>query len=151
MMRKLLGPLLLAAFVVVTLGALAGGFLIIGTPAEQRALSFDKKRSNHLLQIANAVDVHWEHNGQLPASLDEVTNLWVREAADPETGAPYRYQVTGERSYQLCATFAQKQDEPARDPWSNRFGRHGAGEHCFDLTSGEAWQMFRAPPSVLQY
>lgn len=149
-MTKLsIGPLLIAAFVVLSLAAVAGGFLVIGSPVQQRQLTLDSKRTNDLLQIANAVDTHWEATGSLPASLNDVSNAWVREVADPETGEPYRYRVTGKRTFQLCATFALKDDEPARDPWEDRFARHDAGPHCFDLRAADIRPHFR-PPSSLQ-
>lgn len=146
-MRKLSGgSWLLAAFIVVSLAAVAGGFLIIGPPSEQRLRAFDKKRSEHLIQMAKAIDSHWNRNGSLPAALDSIANPWASELRDPETGEPYGYEVTGADRYKVCAVFALADDEPADSPWEHRFSTHGKGLHCIELTAGGAGQLFGTPP-----
>jgi hypothetical protein len=47
---------------------------------------------------------------------------------DPESGAPYTYQVTGESTFKVCATFAQARDRASDPAWN-----HPAGRHCFDF------------------
>jgi hypothetical protein len=61
-------------------------------------------------------------NQRLPATLDELktTNPGLR-TTDPETHAPYRYSVLGERQYQLCAVYARENPGPAAHP---------AGTYC---------------------
>jgi len=132
-MRKVsVGHILIAAFSCVVLATIIGGIVIIGTPAEQRLIALDKKRVSDLNQIARKVRDHQAKNGILPASLSDIPNEWVSHAADPETGEPYTYRVTGERSFQLCAVFARKDNEHRKQPTYLRFKTHGQGFHCFD-------------------
>ena len=135
MTRVSTGKLLVGAFVALSLAALVGGFLIIGSPARQRLLALDRQRVNDLTRISNAVRVHWEDNGSLPASLSVLSNAWARQVTDPGSGQPYRYEVTGDETYKLCAVFALKDDESARQPWESRLATHPAGPYCFDLNA----------------
>jgi hypothetical protein len=133
MMRVSIGQLLIAAFVALSLAAVIGGFLTIGSPAKQRLLALDEKRSGNLVGIASSIRSHWEENGRLPAQLSDLSTAWSRNLTDPDSGEPYRYEVTGEKTYKLCAVFALKDDEPGDAPWERQFSTHEAGLHCFDL------------------
>ena len=96
--------------VMVVLGALGGGFYLIGPPAEERARSFDAGREMDLQRLRLAADLYWTRNKRLPASLDELateagTNIYAR---DPQTDAPYAYVVKGADAYRavrrVCAS-----------------------------------------------
>ncbi len=67
----------------------------------------------------------------LPASLDDV-RVGARQRrpriADPESGAPYEYQVMSESTFRVCATFARVRDNPGDVAWN-----HPAGRHCFEF------------------
>jgi hypothetical protein len=58
----------------------------------------------------------------------------VRELnlADPDTGEPYAYHVTGETSYELSAQFALQRDKTQDPFWNHPAGRHG---YTFKLQS----------------
>ena len=117
--------------VLVVLGALGGGFYLVGPPAEERARRLDQRRETDLQRLRLAADLYWTRNGRLPASLDQLseeagTNIYSR---DPETGESYRYTVKASDIYELCAGFAR--DSEARgDFWS-----HAAGPRCFQITA----------------
>ncbi|HMA13605.1 MAG TPA: hypothetical protein VKP12_02385, partial [Kiloniellaceae bacterium] len=83
-----IGPLLIGAFVVLSIAAVAGGFLVIGTPGEQRMIALDKQRIGDLRRLARAVGAYWETHGELPPRLSDIDNDWVPQAADPESGQP---------------------------------------------------------------
>jgi hypothetical protein len=112
------------------LGALGGGFYLIGPPADARARRIDGRRENDLRQLRLAIDLYWTRNNRLPASLDELateagTTIYSR---DPETGQPYDYSVTPPDQYEFCATFARESE--ARDFWW-----HGVGRRCFRMVA----------------
>ena len=113
------------------LGALGGGFYLIGPPADERARRLDARRQNDLQQLSRVVDVYWTRNKRLPASLDEIsreagTNVYAR---DPERGEAYQYRQTSPDSYEICATFTRDSETQA-DFWS-----HGAGRRCFRINA----------------
>jgi hypothetical protein len=122
---------LIVIVVLVVLGALGGGFYLIGPPADERARRFDQRRETDLQRLRLAADLYWTRNRRLPATLDELhkdagTNIYSR---DPETGQPYRYTVKGDEVYELCAEFA-RESELRRDFWS-----HPAGTYCYSITA----------------
>jgi len=127
--------------VLVVLGALGGGFYLIGPPAEERARRLDDRRESDLQRLRLAADMYWTRNRRLPATLDELakeagTNIFSR---DPETGAPYEYTVKvvegrarlSNDTYELCAGF-RRASEMRGDFWS-----HGEGRHCYTITAKE--------------
>ena len=119
--------------VMVVLGALGGGFYLIGPPAEERARSLDARREMDLQRLRLAADLYWTRNKRLPASLDELaaeagTNIYAR---DPQTDAPYAYVVKGAAAYELCAEFARASEQRG-DFWS-----HGAGRQCYSIAAKE--------------
>ena len=119
--------------VLVVLGALGGGFYLVGPPAEERVRRLDTRRQTDLQRLRLAADLYWTRNRRLPATLDELhkeagTDIYSR---DPESGRPYEYVVKGSDTYELCAEFA-RDSELRVDFWS-----HGVGRHCYTMTAKE--------------
>ena len=117
--------------VLVVLGALGGGFYLIGPPAGERARRLDARREQDLQGLRLATDLYWTRNSRLPATLDELakeagTGIYSR---DPETNEPYAYRVTGSDRYELCAAFTTDSDA-RQDFWS-----HSQGRRCFAITA----------------
>ncbi len=117
--------------VLVVLGALGGGFYLVGPPADQRARRLDERRENDLRQLRLAIDLYWTRNNTLPASLQELakeagTTIYSR---DPERGGPYEYSVQPPDRYEVCATFT-RESEARDDFWS-----HGSGRQCYSITA----------------
>jgi hypothetical protein len=119
------------------------GFAVTGSPLSERSRKFDDRRIDALKNIETEIGLICLGPNQyqpvaertmiadLPPSLDEVARLARRrrpDIVDPETGARYRYEVTGESTFVLCASFNQVDD----DPWEVRWN-HPAGEHCFEF------------------
>ena len=128
------GKTLIVGMLVVVVAAAGAAFYVLGSPGEQRLLRLDERRVEDLNGIRAGVNAYWRANRKLPASLDDAregTTLY----RDPVSGAPYDYRVTGERSYELCATFdrAYAPEEPGS---AVRFWPHPAGRHCFGLDAG---------------
>lgn len=142
--QRVIAPVALLAVA----SAVVAGFLIVGSPSEVRRRKIDDSRLSDLWEIQNSVRwmvIEVAEGGKiklkrpLPKTLEEVAKY--REPIgvyhgldlnDPETGKPYRYKITGETQFQLCATFATSRDEKSRTFWN-----HPAGQHCFlfDVTS----------------
>ena len=123
---QLVGGLL----VIVASAAIVAGIVVIGSPSEERTRRLDRRRVDDLAVMASAVDLFWTRHSKLPASLEELrSEPGTREPADPVTGAPYEYRVSGDRSFELCARF---EGESTGDPAARSgFWSHGAGLHCF--------------------
>jgi hypothetical protein len=117
--------------VLLVLGALGGGFYLIGPPSEERARRLDARREMDLQRLRLAADLYWTRNSRLPMSLDELakeagTDIYAR---DPASGQPYTYVVKGGDSYELCAEFT-RESEGRGEFWS-----HGAGRRCYAITA----------------
>jgi hypothetical protein len=126
-MRKTLASIAVLA----VLGALAGGFYLVGPPAEERVRRLDARREMDLQRLRLAADLYRTRNRRLPASLGELhqeagTSIYAR---DPQSGEPYIYTVRGEDAYELCAEFARESDQPGG------FWSHRAGKHCYAVTA----------------
>jgi len=123
------------------LGIIVGGFFIVGTPAEQRDRRFDEKRVNHLQQLQSHIVNYWQQKEKLPQNLaqleDSISGFLV--PTDPQSQEPYEYRVTGDLSFELCATFktASKDFGQARKPYYGVYGQnweHEKGRNCFERT-----------------
>ena len=136
------------------LAVIVAGFLIVGSPATQRARRFDEQRVWDLQAIQSEVIGRWIRKEALPENLDALPSGATGFAAplDPETRTPYEYRVTGPLAYELCAAF--KTENPQPDPWSyhaplsimphgeypsrvpppNDTWTHGMGRACFSRT-----------------
>jgi len=131
----------------VVITTIVSGFFLIGSPATQRQKRFDDQRVSHLQEITNAVVRHWQHKQELPLTLtgldDSISGFHA--PVDPETESPYTYKVTGDLSFELCATFNTERtyDEYTPYPAQQRLiepypthlkgtWTHTPGENCFE-------------------
>jgi len=94
--------------VAAVLFAIASGFFIVGSPAQQRLIRFDDQRVSDLQNLQSQIINHWTQKQILPATLDELTDSisGFVPPLDPSTNQPYSYQVVTPLSFNLCATFA---------------------------------------------
>jgi hypothetical protein len=126
---------LVASIATVAVGlAIGAGFLVIGSPAEQRLRRLDERRIEDLQTVSNAVGLYWSRHQRLPASLEEVERDQGGNATrrDPVTREPYEYRIDAPKAYALCARFDRASLEAGRRPdtWS-----HEAGRYCFARAS----------------
>lgn len=130
------GRWLLVVACVVVVSTLAAAIVVMGPPAAQRAEKLDRKRAHDLWRIERAVDSYAESKGTLPPDLDTLAGQPGQRlpTTDPDGGSPYGYEITGKRSYRLCAVFTT--DTAATQevgmPWSSEEWKHGTGRQCFD-------------------
>ncbi|HEU4812617.1 MAG TPA: hypothetical protein VFS99_00055 [Xanthomonadaceae bacterium] len=126
------GRWLMVAAGAVVLGAVVAAMLVMDSPSRQRAERLDGIRVDDLQLLASRIDAHADVHERLPERLAVVSGAPGRAVADPGTGQAYQYEITGERSYRLCATFETAPQGsgapmPVHDEW-----RHGEGRQCFE-------------------
>jgi hypothetical protein len=128
------GKVIMTVGTTVVAVSIIAGVILVGSPAEGRREQLDSTRVEDLKRIMSATDSFWERNARLPESLEELTEDARAEVSnvDPGSAEPYDYVVSGEESYELCATFDGESTAPVRS--SADFWRHGAGRQCFELT-----------------
>jgi len=88
--------------------AIVVGFVLVGSPAKQRAMRFDSQRVSNLQNIQYQVLSFWQAKNKLPVTLDEMNDSFSGQqvSVDPETGSVFEYKVTGANSFELCADFS---------------------------------------------
>lgn len=130
---------------------IAGAFFMVGSPFEQRIIKIDQQRVWNLQAIQNEIVYnYWQNKTSLPPSLEALRNdiSGFVPPLDPETGAPYGYNIKGPLIFELCATFGAVSNvvndggmyaEPVT-PYQSLSGRkndvwdHEAGYTCFSRT-----------------
>ena len=120
----------------VVVAAIAAGVFVIGGPGQARQRHLDVERVQSLERIAGTVDTYYRQRHAMPPSLQAlapIANFPGSTLHDPETGAPYRYEITGPASYRLCAVFARRSEEDEAVRWTHR-----AGPVCFAQAAGAA-------------
>ena len=127
--------LAIAAGLVVTATVIAA-IATMGLPASQRDIRLDERRVSDLEHIVEALEIQAERQGSLPPDLATLAGQPGQRlsTADPVDGAAYTYEVTGDRSYRLCAVFTTDTSrEPLHgEPMIDGHWLHGTGRHCFD-------------------
>jgi len=108
--KKKTGLLFGLKSIIFVLALITWSFVIMGSPAKQRALRFDDRRVSDLQSIQSQVINYWQQKEKLPATLSEIANPISSFAipVDPEfeKGIKYEYNVTGKMSFELCGTFS---------------------------------------------
>ncbi|MBX4195518.1 hypothetical protein KW796_00975 [Candidatus Parcubacteria bacterium] len=142
---------------VLVAGSIIAGFVVLGSPATQRAYRRDSDRVMHLENIQWQVISYWQQKEALPVSMDDLAKNELSGwniPSDPASGLPYEYQKTGNLSFKLCAYFdretpeninygggvypmmpfrATMSSEPAMMKGQNNWA-HPAGHYCYDRT-----------------
>lgn len=133
---RAIGKGLLVAAGVLAIGALIGGFLLIGSPNTQRAMRMDERRVQDLLLIENAINIHLVENEKLPPNLQALTTREGLKLSinDPLSGRAYEYVIDDPQRYQLCAVFQTDTADRNRrvGPSMSMEWLHGAGRTCFN-------------------
>ena len=130
------------AFVFVSASAVVAagivGFLLLGSPMEQRLLSLDKERVEDLRQIARQL---WNETGNgngneskpLPDALPKAEER-QDTYRDPKTDEPYEYRRLSDTEYELCATFSRDSETREANSYRNNpQWKHPAGLHCYEF------------------
>lgn len=135
-MRRALNPRQMYAGVAIgaVVAVVTGALMVVGPPHVARRQQFDQQRLGDLMTMTRAVDEFVRRHARLPGSLDELASepQSVVKTQDPEGAEPYGYRATGDRTYEVCATFSLGATA-ADDDAVNRFWSHDAGRKCYAL------------------
>lgn len=128
--------------------AIAAGFLILGSPQQQRLLRLDQERVNSLQSLQSQIINFYQQKERLPQNLRELDDplSYYTIPTDPKTGQDYGYRVTttpGKNpSFEVCATFETESAGVSTDymggtPVARHVGaderwQHGVGQTCFE-------------------
>ncbi len=155
-------PLTILAWIgiVLAIAGIVGGFIVVGSPATQRAVRFDEQRLNDSQAIQYQVINYWQRKQALPQTLADLNDSlgYYSVPTDPETKQPYEYSIKGMMgvrgaqsglTFDLCANFSREStDMSGRGAYSGYNGSmsmpmpmggvkgtswaHPAGHACFD-------------------
>lgn len=84
------------------------GFIIAESPKQARNRRYDEKLIGNFYQIDSALNVYYQQNNRLPASLDELLPspyFLDRQAIQISDDQIIDYKLVDETKYQLCATW----------------------------------------------
>lgn len=137
--------LFVIAVVGITGASILAGFFVAGSPQSERLRRFDDQRVNDLQNIQFEIASYWQAKTALPPSLDDLRDdiRGFAPSMDPESAEPYEYRITGDTSFELCATFKTSNKEELtserRPVLAPPFGfeeswLHDEGHTCFSRT-----------------
>lgn len=123
----------------IVLATLLWGVWLAGSPLSERMRKFDERKVEDLQTILQEVrniavdtrDVEWVLSKPIPQSLQQVQEeaQYTRpDIVDPQTGEAYGYEVLGQSTVRLCATFNAPRDQEYDVRWN-----HEAGVQCFEF------------------
>lgn len=94
---------------ILVLGVIIWSFIVLGAPGSQRKLRLDQRRVQDLQSIQSQVIYYWQQTKSLPKDLKElatpISSYMVPQDPEFMKGKTYEYQVTGDKSFTLCATY----------------------------------------------
>lgn len=132
------------AVVLVVTVATIGGFFLVGSPSQERLRRFDDERVSGLQTIQWQIINYWQSKGRVPTTLDELRDpiSGFTPPLDPETNSVYEYRKTGDRAFELCATFKTPSEVRENMPRPYPLGEkgiqdswtHAAEYTCFSRT-----------------
>lgn len=127
------GRWLAVAAAAVVAATVVAAIFAIGSPATQRQLRLDERRVEDLQHIDMLTRLYAQQRGALPPDLATLAAQPGQRlaVADPVGGERYGYEVTGPRTFRICAVFttdtAAAGNARGGDEWN-----HAAGRQCFD-------------------
>ncbi len=133
---------------IVMLATIVLGFILVGSPMQQRKVRFDDTRVQDLSMIQSQITNYYSLKQALPSTLADLTNplMGFSVPVDPNTGAAFEYTVKSSLSFELCATFEANsvtndsnviKAMPYYDGYNRSFDEnwtHGVGRTCFTRT-----------------
>lgn len=140
--------------------AVLSGFILTGSPFQQRLNKRDSERISHLQTIQWNIVSYWQQKGMLPQNIlqlrDDISGFIPPK--DPVTGADYEYRQIDLLTFELCANFETEQQPtdlyPGRysyngmyqDPFNENW-EHPEGKYCFSRTiDPDRYPLQQKPP-----
>jgi hypothetical protein len=120
----------------VVVATVVAAIVVMGSPSAQRAAKLDSRRVRDLDRIVDVIGHYVERERSLPPDLATLAREPGRRLAivDPVDGSPYAYEITGARTFRLCAVFATDtaKSHEGSERWRGDEWHHGTGRQCFD-------------------
>jgi hypothetical protein len=121
---------------VVVVATIVAAIVVMGSPSTQRAAKLDDRRVRDLDRIVDVIGHYADRKHSLPPDVATLAEEPGRRLAiaDPVDGSPYGYEITGARTFRLCAVFATDTARSHRgsERWRGEEWHHATGRHCFD-------------------
>ncbi|MCA9360846.1 hypothetical protein KC730_03060 [Candidatus Kaiserbacteria bacterium] len=120
------------ALVVVGLGVMQ-----IQSPSDAREIKIDNQMIGDLQDMQWRIEDYYRTNNSLPESINEIYGQFTAPTA-PEGREAYTFEVTGEKTYKICATFAKDVDLGRNNSYAypvfekNNNWDYKAGHWCFE-------------------
>ncbi len=142
------------AVALIAIATIAGGFYVVGTPQQARLERFDVQKVNDLQVLQPQIVYYWQAKRVLPAKLGDIVASGVNSSIplyDGQSGQQYGYQITGPRSFKLCATFnaanrtsvglqtETREVQPIKGTGTTDNWDHKEGDVCFERTIDPAF------------
>lgn len=134
----------------IVIGAIAASLYHLEMPSEAREARIDNEQVMALQDMQWRIEEYYRTNEALPANLVTLYGEFpVPEA--PDGRAAYSYEVTGDKTYELCATFA-RDSSPTGEDYSlarpitspgmskNYVWDYKAGEWCFEREIDDSYK-----------
>ncbi|HBL39297.1 TPA: hypothetical protein DDZ10_01350 [Candidatus Uhrbacteria bacterium] len=131
---KLLPRLLTSFSYLLVLIAVVLGFIVVGSPASQRAVKYDMERINDLRALQYEILNFYDREDTLPSDLSSFRGGITK---DPKTDESYEYRVVDEDTFEVCAVFDKDYEESNSSgyyPYMERaeLFEYKAGKTCFE-------------------
>lgn len=125
---------------IVVVATLVAAVAVMGPPSKQREARLDARRVQDLQRIVQAVEGYYANHKALPANMATLAAQpgWGLSTVDPQGGTPYAYEVSGQRTYRVCAGFTTDTAKAADAPWTPDNWNHGIGRQCFRQSVAKA-------------
>jgi type II secretory pathway pseudopilin PulG len=131
---------IVAAYGYIVLAVIAITFtaslFIVESPRETRNRKLDEATLSNFSTINSALNEYYSKNGKLPDTLEtlkaEANYLVSSNLIDPTTKEQYNYKITGDKEYELCATFksANKDQQQLANEYFKESWSHDTGYQC---------------------
>lgn len=125
---------------ILVIGSIIAGFVVIGSPREQRFTRYDNEKTADLQNIQWQIINYWQQKGVLPETLTDINDpiSGYSTPKDPQSGENYTYRKLRTMSFELCADFNKESvssnsytktyvNEGVSENWI-----HGEGQQCFE-------------------
>lgn len=123
---------------VLVAAALVSSFFFVESPLETRARKEDNAILERFDRIDNAINTYYSEQKKMPAVLEDLLKdktfylLKNEDITDPLTKAKFNYKVSGEKVYELCASFKTSNKNQTDSRYNYLYDRwpHDAGYQC---------------------
>lgn len=139
--RSQISLISLVLVIILSVAAIVGAFVIMGSPLTARLYEFDNTRVNNLSNIRTQIQYYYTINKKLPIDLNEPQ---FQQFKDPELNNVYEYRTLGVKQFELCATFSLDANiaKDSRDSYvgPEAWYYHKAGRQCYTLEAQDQRQ-----------